>query len=180
MGTTVCICRPRDSLHHNLVDNMQDDAVYVSSPTPYISDNIFASQNLIRQAVCGFGGHARGGPGGRIYLFRNVIDLRAPLQFSRPSQDKPQGDVITGHSAWFVHSGDHILHMEHIYFYHNTTLTPVGHPLSGYVSGCRLAFIPIPSGASSNNLCAYTGGAKQYPVAFGVPYPKANLVSERC
>ncbi|MDB5337939.1 MAG: hypothetical protein JWN70_3558 [Planctomycetaceae bacterium] len=161
--------------HHNLVDNMQDDAVYISSPTPYISDNIFASQNLIRQAVCGFGGHARGGPGGKIYLFRNIIDLRAPLQFSRPSKDKPQGDVITGHSAWFVHSGDHILHMEHMNFYHNTTLTPVNHPLSAYVSGMPFGFHPDSERRVFNNLCAYTGGSKQYPVAFGIAYTKGNL-----
>lgn len=161
--------------HHNLVDNMQDDPVYVSSPTPYISDNIFAYQNLIRQGVCGFGAHSRGGPGGRIYLFRNVIDLRAPLQFSRPSKDKPQGDVVTGHSAWFVHNGDHIIHMEHVYFYHNTTLTPVAHSLSSYTSGMPFGFHPDAERRVFNNLCAYTGGAKQYPLAFGVKYEKANL-----
>src|SRR5690606_4987760 len=76
--------------HHNLVDNMQDDSIYVSSPTPYITDNLRIHENLIRRGVTAFGAHGRGGPGGKIYLYRNVIDLRFPLQFSRPTPAKPQ------------------------------------------------------------------------------------------
>lgn len=161
--------------HHNLVDNLQDDAIYVSSPTPYISDNIFAYQNLIRQAVCGFGAHARGGPGGRIYLFRNVIDLRANLQFSRPSKAKPAGDTFTGHNSWLVHNPDHILHMEHIYFYHNTTLTPVGHIYGAYTSGMPFAAAPDAERRVFNNLCAYTGLSKQYPIAYGYKRDTGNV-----
>ena len=161
--------------HHNLVDHMEDDGIYISSPTPYISDGVYIYQNLIRQAVDGFGAHARGGPGGKIYLYRNVIDLRAPLQFGRPSKDKPQGDIITGHSAWLVHNPDHIIHMEHIYMYQNTTLTPVGHTLGSYTSGMVFALSPDAERRVFNNLCVYIGGLKQYPVAFGYKRDQGNL-----
>jgi hypothetical protein len=160
--------------HHNLVDNMQDDGIYVSSPTPYISDNIFAHQNLIRQAVDGFGAHARGGPGGKIYLYRNVIDLRAPLHFGRPTKANPKGDVFSGHAAWLVHNPDHILHMENIYMYQNTTITPVGHSMGSYSSGMIFGCSPDAERRVFNNLFTYLGGAKQYPLAYGYKTVKTS------
>lgn len=162
-------------VHHNLVDNMQDDGIYISSPTPYFSDGLYIFQNLIRQAVDGFGGHARGGPGGKIYLYRNVIDLRAPLQFGRPSPAKPQGDIFPGHAAWLVHNPDHIIHMEHIYMYQNTVLSHVSHSMGSYCSGMVMHFAPDAERRVFNNLFTYTGGARQYPVAFGYKRDKANL-----
>jgi len=162
--------------HHNLVDNMQDDAVYVSSPTPYITDGLYVYQNLIRQCVAGFGAHARGGPGGKIYLFRNVIDMRKNLQFSRPSDKRPQGHIFPGHLAWLVHNPDHIIHMEDVYLYHNTTLTQVGHVLASYSAGMAGHFHPDAERRVFNNLHVYTGGAKRYPIAFGYKRNAANLV----
>lgn len=162
--------------HHNLVDNMQDDGIYVSSPTPYFSDGIYIYQNLIRQAVDGFGAHARGGPGGKIYLYRNVIDLRAPLQFERPSAARPAGYVFPGHEAWLVHNPDHIIHMENIYMYQNTVLAQVGHSLGSYCSGMVFHFAPDAERRVFNNLFVYPGGIKQYPVAFGFKRDAANLV----
>ena len=161
--------------HHNLVDNIQDDGIYVSSPTPYFSDGLYIYQNLIRQAVDGFGGHARGGPGGKIYLYRNVIDLRGRLQFSRPTEKKPGGDIFPGHAAWLVHNPDHIIHMEDIYMYQNTVLAHVGHTLGSFCAGMVMHFSPDAERRVFNNLYVYTGGAKQYPVAFGYKRDKANL-----
>lgn len=161
--------------HHNLVDNIQDDGIYVSSPTPYFSDGIYVYQNLIRQAVDGFGAHARGGPGGKIYLYRNVIDLRGVLQFGRPTDKKPGGDIFPGHAAWLVHNPDHIIHMEDIYMYQNTVLAHVGHTLGSYCAGMVMHFAPDAERRVFNNLFVYTGGAKQYPVAFGYKREQANL-----
>jgi hypothetical protein len=153
--------------HHNLIDNIQDDGIYISSPTPYFSDNVFVYQNLVRRAVCGFGGHARGGPGGTLYCYRNVIDMRHPLRFGRPSPEKPAGDMPTGHAAWLVHNPDHIIHMENIHFYHNTTISPMGHVFGAYTSGMPFGFHADSKRRVFNNLCVYFGGAKQYPVPWG-------------
>ncbi len=162
--------------HHNLVDNMQDDAIYVSSPTPYISDKIYLYQNLIRCGVTGFGAHSRGGPGGKIYLYRNIVDLRDTLQFHRPSPQKPEGAVIQGNAAWLVHNPDHIIHMENIYLYQNTTLTPMSHAYGAYTSFMPFASHPDAERRVFNNVCVYYGGAKQYPIAFGYKLEKGNVV----
>lgn len=161
--------------HHNLVDNIQDDGIYVSSPTPYFSDNLFIYQNLIRRAVCGFGAHARGGPGGTIYCYRNVVDMRHPLRFSRPTPEKPAGDTPTGHAAWLVHNPDHIIHMENINFYHNTTITPMGHVFGAYTSGMPFASHEESKRRVFNNLCVYFGGAPRYPVPWGYKRDKGDV-----
>lgn len=161
--------------HHNLIDNIQDDGIYVSSPTPYINNNIYVYQNLIRCAVCGFGAHSRGGPGGKIYLFRNVIDLRDTLQFGRPTPKNPEGSIIQGNAAWLVHNVDNMLHMEHIYFYQNTTLTPMSHAYGAYTSTMPFGSDPNSERRVFNNICVYYGGAKQYPIAMGFKLEKGNL-----
>jgi hypothetical protein len=161
--------------HHNLVDNIQDDSIYVSSPTPYISDGIYIYQNLVRCGVAGFGAHARGGPGGKIYLYRNVIDLRDKLQFSRPTPKKLDGHLVQGHGAWLVHNPDHILSMEHVYLYQNTTITQMGHMYGAYTAGMPFGFHPDMERRVFNNICVYYGGAPRYPIAFGYKRDKANL-----
>lgn len=161
--------------HHNLVDNMQDDAVYVSSPTPFITDGLYVYQNLIRQCVAGFGAHARGGPGGRIYLYRNVVDMRRNLQFSRPTPKKPEGNVFPGHLAWLTHNPDHIIHMEHVYMYHNTTLTQVGHVISSYTAGMTFHFHPNAERRVFNNVHVYVGGLDRYPIAWGYKRDTGNI-----
>ena len=121
--------------HHNWVDGIQDDAVYLSSPSPYFNRDIYIYQNLIRQCWMAFGGHARGGPGGKIYIFRNVSDLRKNVQFSRPTPKKPEGVIGPGPTAFMVHNSDHIIHMEHLYFYHNTSLVEMSHYIGNYNAG---------------------------------------------
>ncbi len=160
--------------HHNLVDRMQDDAVYVSSPTPFITDGLYVYQNLIRTCVAGFGAHARGGPGGKIYLFRNVVDMRQMLQFGRPTDKKPEGNIFPGHLAWLVHNPDHIISMEHIYMYQNTTVTQMGHILGAYGAGMPMHLHPQAERRVFNNLHVYFGG-RQYPKAWGYKRDAANL-----
>jgi len=55
--------------HHNWVANMQDDGIYLSSPTPYTSDKVYVYQNVIATVVTAFAMHGRGGPGGDIYVY---------------------------------------------------------------------------------------------------------------
>jgi len=164
------------NFHHNLVDNIQDDAIYISSPTPYVTDGVYAYQNLIRQCWMAFGGHARGGPGGKIYVFRNVADQRKKVQFSRPTPTKPEGVVAPGPTAFMVHNSDHIIHMEDIYFYHNTSLVPMSHSTGAYNAGMSSHFHPDAERRVFNNLCVFTGGGKRYPLPMGFKRPAANLV----
>lgn len=160
---------------HNLVDNIQDDAVYISSPTPYITDGLYIYQNLIRQCWMAFGGHARGGPGGRTYIYRNVVDMRKNVQFGRPTPRKPEGTIGPGADSLMVHNPDHIIHMEDICFYHNTALVPMSHSVSAYTSGMASHFHPDAQRRVFNNLYVFTSGAKRYPLAMGFKREKADL-----
>ncbi len=107
--------------HHNWVDTLQDDAIYISAPTPYFNHSVYIYQNYIDSGVSGIGAHSRGGPGGDVYVFRNIIDLRRPMQTVRPTPDKPEGTFWVGHSAYFRH-GRKFLHGENLPFYQNTCL----------------------------------------------------------
>ncbi len=162
--------------HHNVVENIQDDAVYISSPTPYITDGVAIHENLIRQCWMAFGGHARGGPGGKIYLFRNVMDMRKNVQFGRPRSNAPQGVLGPGSTAFMVHNPDHIIHMENLYFYHNTALVPMTHSYSSYNAGMSSFFYPDSELRVFNNLIVFASGGKQYPIPMGQKRTAANLV----
>jgi hypothetical protein len=75
-----------------------------------------------------------------------------------------------------VHNPDHIISMEHIYMYQNTTLTPMAHAYGAYTAGMPFASHPDAERRVFNNICVYYGGAKRYPIAFGYKRDKANLV----
>ncbi len=107
--------------HHNLVENFQDDAIYLSSPVPYYSDKIFIYQNLIRKSLIAFGCHSRGGPDGNIYIFRNIADLREGVNASRPTPTNPKGKLASYH-IFLVH-GRELLGIESLYFYQNTLVS---------------------------------------------------------
>ena len=81
--------------HNNRVDNIQDDGIYLSSPVPYFSDEIFIYQNLITRSLMAFGCHSRGGPTGDIYIFRNIADLRGGVYAGRGTPQAPDGRVTT-------------------------------------------------------------------------------------
>ncbi len=105
--------------HHNRVDNIQDDAIYLSSPVPYFTDDIFIYQNLITRSLMAFGCHSRGGPNGNIYIFRNVADLRNGVNAGRPAPDTPHGR-ITSYHVFLMHGRGKPLGVESLYFYQNT------------------------------------------------------------
>jgi len=106
--------------HHNWLDNFQDDALYVSAPTPYFNDSLFIYQNLISKSLMAFSCHSRGGPAGDVYIFRNVADLREGVNANRPSPKNPEGTLTTYH-IYLMH-GRGMLGVESLYFYQNTLL----------------------------------------------------------
>lgn len=107
--------------HHNLVDRMQDDGIYLSSPTHYFNDDIHIYQNLIRDIFSTFACNNTGGPAGNMYIYRNLVDQRQGVPFTRPSPQKPEGALPSGHG--FLAHGNNLIGIENLHFYHNTFVT---------------------------------------------------------
>jgi hypothetical protein len=149
--------------HHNWVENMQDDAIYLSSPTPAVTDKLYVHQNLITTCTAAFGAHARGGPGGDIYLYRNIVDMRRPLQFQRPSLDKPEGKIIRGSLPFLVHGAANLLHQERLYFYQNTFVYPLNSPQSGFAGSTHANREENTPRRVFNNIFVFYGLKGQYP-----------------
>ena len=108
--------------HHNHVHAIQDDAIYLSSPSRYATDGVYIYQNLITKSLMAFGCHSRGGPTGNIYIYRNIADLREGVNISRPRPDLPHGRLGNYH-IFLVH-GRKLLGIESMYYYHNTFISP--------------------------------------------------------
>lgn len=104
--------------HHNWVGDIQDDALYLSNPTNYVNDNCYYYQNLITRCTSAFACHTRGGPGGNIYIFRNIVDQRKGVLWENPSPAKPKG-VLLSHNLFLMHGGE-VLGIESLFFYQNT------------------------------------------------------------
>jgi hypothetical protein len=107
--------------HHNLVDRMQDDGIYLSGPTHYFNDDIHIYQNLIRNIFSTFSCNNTGGPRGDIFIYRNLIDQRQGVPFNRPSPRNPEGGVLRGHG--FLAHGNDLIGIENLHFYQNTFIT---------------------------------------------------------
>ncbi|HRJ73907.1 MAG TPA: hypothetical protein PLS03_16910, partial [Terrimicrobiaceae bacterium] len=115
-------------MHHCWIDNNQDDATYITSPAPYFCDNVHLSQNYISNAISAFGAHTRGGPAQRIFIYGNVVDLSAPVRYSRPGvpgTHNEQGLFVA--AGFFTCHGREMLGIENIGFYHNTAIVPGRH-----------------------------------------------------
>ena len=139
--------------HHNWIDTVQDDPIYISSPTARYTHSVYIHQNYISSGVCGFSAHQRGGPGGDVYVYRNIVDLRKRIQYSRPSLTKPEGTYGEGHSMYFRHGGQAI-HEENLYFYHNVSLTRT----FGFAASMWAVSVPDAARRSFNNICIYRQG----------------------
>ena len=107
--------------HHNLVDRMQDDGIYLSSPSHYFNDDIHIHQNLIRDIFSTFACNNTGGPRGDIFIYRNIVDQRQGVPFNRPSPKKPEGGMLRGHG--FLAHGNDLIGIENLHFYQNTFIT---------------------------------------------------------
>lgn len=110
---------------HNLVENMQDDGVYLSPMYKLhrLEDSdpqIYIEGNLFRQVLTPI---AFGGPWPEtrdlIYIYRNVIDLRKSVQTGRPSSKAPEPRFSSGKFM-----GDHgSPPWPAMNIYHNTIIT---------------------------------------------------------
>ena len=107
--------------HHNVVERMQDDGIYLSSPSRYMNDDIHIHHNLIRDIFSTFACNNTGGPIGEIYIYRNLLDQRQGVPFSRPNSKTPEGGMLRGHG--FLAHGNDLLGMESMHFYQNTFIT---------------------------------------------------------
>lgn len=91
--------------HHNLVHNMQDDGLYLSPMYPRYGPKaeLHIYQNYIGRCLTplAFGGPEKTNDD-TIYLYRNVIDERAPVNTGRPTSKEPKGSFSSGHVM-----GDH-------------------------------------------------------------------------
>jgi len=139
--------------HHNWVSALQDDGIYVSAPTPGYTRSIHIYQNYLTSGFTAFGAHARGGPGGDVYLYRNIVDLRRPMRWNRPTEENPDGTLEYGHSAFFMHNSRALLHEENIHFYQNTLLLRS----SKYAAGMADSLHPAAVRAVFNNINVYSG-----------------------
>lgn len=118
----------RMHMHHCVIDNMQDDAVDFSTPVRAMVDDVVFQRNLIRRCVTAVSTHNQGRPDGKVYFTGNVVDLRTPMAWSRPTDEKPQGEGRPG-NCFFMHGSDHAAATESYIVYHNTI---VGHQYHRY------------------------------------------------
>lgn len=153
--------------HHNIVERMQDDGIYLSSPSPNFSDDIHIYQNLIREIFTTFACNNQGGPRGDIFIYRNLIDQRQGVPFGRPSLKKPEGDMLRGHG--FLAHGNNLLGIESIHFYHNTFVTETWS--GSYAARTWTVTHPLTRRSILNNIFVYMN---RYPDS---AYPEENEIN---
>ena len=123
--------------HHNLVDNVSDDGLFLTAGTAYDGTTHggehFISQNLLSRCLTTFAfgvGHGRQKmtergrqTGSGAWIFRNVFDFRRPVHYQLPA---PNDAEVTTHGRM---AGDHGgPAWEPMTIYHNTIVETV--PLS--------------------------------------------------
>ena len=138
--------------HHNRIRSIQDDAIYLSSPSLYFCDDIHIYQNLITKSLMAFGCHSRGGPVGNIYIYRNIADLREGVNISRPRPDLPHGRL--GNYHIYLTHGRKLLGMESIFFYQNTWISPASP--DAFAHRMLASTAPESQRRVFNNICLYT------------------------
>lgn len=111
--------------HHNIVDNMQDDGLYLSPMYPrhfYLRGGatLHLYQNYFSRALTMLAYGGAEGNQDKVYFYRNIIDLRGPVQHGRPSSKSPgavapyAGKVMGDHGSppWPA-----------MFTYHNTVIS---------------------------------------------------------
>jgi hypothetical protein len=161
--------------HHNLVDNMQDDAVDISSATPERDDSMFIHQNLIRRCVTAISTHNYDYhvPRGVTSVFRNVIDMRQGVLWNRPTPDRPTGDLAAAF-AFLMHGSDKAQFVESVRFYQNTVLCPTRGPYS-FGHGSLTHLKPGSSRRVFNNIFIYLSPDPRQNVPYPLPFYGAGV-----
>lgn len=150
-------------VHDNWIGNMQDDAIYLSSPTRGVCDDVQVYRNYITGCTTAFGFHGRGGPEGSIYIYGNVVDARylgsGRWRTASLSEVKPYGM-----NFFLVHGSSRMRSIESVYFYHNTAILP-GDRRSAFLGATYAETRPDSVRHAANNLFVYLGG---FPKIVGI------------
>jgi hypothetical protein len=109
------------NFHHNLVDNLNDDGVYISAWGPP-GKNLRIYQNRISRCLTAFafglGRYSASDPSPGVHIFRNFVDLRGPVPYGHPGKTEPPAITSFGRI-----SGDHGgPTWDPMFVYHNTFL----------------------------------------------------------
>lgn len=154
--------------HHNHVDNVQDDAIYLSSPTPHFNDNIHVYQNLITGCLTALSCNSTGVSPGTISIYRNIVDSRPGVNIDRPSPKNPQGSVTSYHI--FLTHGYELMGIESLFFYQNTFVS--NSHANSFAHRTWVNTSPRTSRRVFNNLMIYLN---QYPPLDVVGAPEHDL-----
>ena len=68
--------------HHNLVDNFNDDGIYLTAMS--LGGDVHIFQNTISRCLHAFSFFGEYPVGRGVWIYRNVIDLRAPVHYFQP------------------------------------------------------------------------------------------------
>ncbi len=124
--------------HHNLVENCHDDGIYLSPVYPHASGEIQIYGNVFRDCLTALAfGAEMPVTKDKIFIYRNVFDLRGEVLYQRPTPAKPQGVLETSGAM-----GDHgSPPWPEMNIYHNTFL----------VKNPRQAMMGLESDATGGN-----------------------------
>ncbi|HWL51881.1 MAG TPA: hypothetical protein VNQ90_05575 [Chthoniobacteraceae bacterium] len=158
-------------LHHCWMHDMQDDVIYLSNPTPTrVCDDVHISRNYLSHCMLPFGGHTRGCSSGQLHIYGNVVDMREPTRFDRPTFEQPEGRMQFPNrigSFFLIHGLTGLLGMENLGFYHNTVL------ITSHYAGSTLSWLfPETTRSVYNNIFVYYRG---WPELEKIPATKGPI-----
>jgi len=131
----------RIRFHHNRVDRVMDDQMYLSPLTLYAMGKVYIYQNLFTcmNMTFGFGGltmaskpdHKPGAylhlPDGSIYIFRNIVDHRQGILPGRRGTERGmRRELNVRHTNPFVIHGGHPNIIGPLHVYQNTFISHFG------------------------------------------------------
>ncbi len=152
--------------HHNLVENIQDDALDLSCAQPREDDTMFITQNLVRHCLTAISTHNYDVQWrrGRAFIARNIFDQSEPVMFLRPSDKQPEGDLKCV-GTFLLHGSDHAQFIESVTFCQNTCLAPTS---GDYAFAHRTMFHLKPGSERRvfNNIFVYLNETGRYPTPF--------------
>lgn len=117
--------------HHNLIDQIYDDAMFLSTPSPNYTDSVYIHHNLLTRVLMGFSLNDQMPTQGTVWLYRNVVDMREGVNRGRPTPENPEGTITSIRP--FKVSRD----IESMFIYQNTFLlaTSGGVNYAGWAMG---------------------------------------------
>lgn len=111
--------------HHNLVDNFNDDGLFLTSRTTGPADVRIYQNRISRCLTCLAFGWGRGDsnkPGPGVSIYRNLVELLEPVHYFPPRPEEPQ--VLNASGRVTADHGSPI--WEPLLIYHNTFVAKAG------------------------------------------------------